>query len=138
MKTLSTEKIAVVLDLVYYNATHCNQIGLTELAKKAKVSYNPFRAIIKHLQDLNLLFIEGSNRKPTFRWNKEKAGVNTAMVRKIYELYTNKPHTPSKKEPKIKYTLDKCIEYLQSRGWSGTLTRVKESGLIKTIEEVEI
>ena len=138
MKPITTEKVSVILDLVYYNATHNNQVCLSELAKKAKISYNPFRAIVKHLQDMNLLYIEGSNRKPTFRWNTEKSGVTTAMVRRVHEMYTGKPYNPSPKKDKTKYTLDKCIEYLQSHGWSGTLTRVKESGLIKTIEEIEI
>lgn len=33
---------------------------------------------------------------------------------------------------------DEIVSYLRSRNWKGTLTRVKESGLIKTIEEIEI
>ena len=31
---------------------------------------------------------------------------------------------------------DEIVQYLQSRNWSGTLTRVKENGIIKVVEEL--
>ena len=139
MKPITTEKVSVILDLVYYNATHNNQVCLSELAKKAKISYNPFRAIVKHLQDMNLLYIEGSNRKPTFRWNTEKSGVTTAMVRRVHDMYTGKtssPVVPVTKKPKINTEI--CVKYLTEKGWSGFLTRTHVEGLIQVREKIVV
>ena len=130
MKTLSAETVATVLDLIYQNATRTDQKTLGELAKQANISYQPFRKIVSCLENLQLLFLEGNKHK-TFRWNKDKAGVNPSMVRKVHETYTG---TTCTKEPKL--TVEKAIAYLSAHDWHGTLTRTYQDGLITHTETI--
>lgn len=137
MKHLPQHKVALVLDTVYYNATHSNQKSFKELAKQLQVSYQPFRKVLSHLEDLHLLIIEGERRKTTYRWNGEKSPVNPMMVRKIYELYTGETGntvTSVTKTPKINTEL--CVKYLTEKGWSGTLVRQHNEGLIQVTESI--
>lgn len=138
MKPITTEKVSIVLDLVYYNATHSNQVSLSELAKRAKISYNPFRTIVKHLEDMNLLFIEGTRRKPSFRWNTDKSPVTTSMVRHVYQLYTGEVSTTQSTNKPCKINTELCVKYLTEKGWSGMLTRQHNEGLIQVTESIVI
>lgn len=135
MKTLTQEKVALVLDLVYYNATHAHQKSFTELAIQAKISYVPFKRIISILKDMNLLKVTGTCRNTTYYWNTEMAPVNSAMVRKIHELYTGKPVDET---PKHKLTLERAIEFLIEKGWRGKLERSFTEGLITTTEVIDL
>lgn len=62
--------------------------------------------------------------------------MNPILVKSIYSDFCKGERKVFTRKPKMQY--DEIVQYLQSRGWSGTLTRTKESGLIKTIEEIEI
>lgn len=135
MKTLTQEKVALVLDLVYYNATHSHQKSFTELAIQAKISYSPFRRVVAILEEMDLLKITGACRSTSYYWNKEKAGVNSSMVRKVHELYIGKPVDET---PKHKLTVERAVKFLQESGWSGKLERSFTEGLISTTEVIEL
>ncbi|MEE1176190.1 MAG: hypothetical protein U0K71_04225 [Paludibacteraceae bacterium] len=139
MKHLPQHKVALVLDTVYYNATHSNQKSFKELAKQLQISYQPFRKVLSHLEDLQLLIIEGERRKTTYRWNGDKSPVNPMMIRHVYELYTGETGnviTPVTKTPKINTEI--CVKYLTEKGWSGFLTRTHVEGLIQIREKIVV
>lgn len=139
MKHLPQHKVALVLDTVYYNATHSNQKSFREIAAQLNISYQPFRKVLSHLEDLDLLKIEGERRKTTYRWNGDKSPVNPMMIRHVYELYTGETGnsvTSITKTPKINTEL--CVKYLTEKGWTGILTRQHSEGLIQVTESIMV
>jgi predicted transcriptional regulator len=139
MKHLPQHKVALVLDTVYYNATHSNQKSFREIASQLNISYQPFRKVLSHLEDLQLLIIEGERRNTTYRWNGDKSPVNPMMIRHVYELYTGETGnsvTSITKTPKINTEL--CVKYLTEKGWSGTLVRQHSEGLIQVTESIVV
>ena len=60
--------------------------------------------------------------------------MNPVLVKSIYKGLSTVEEKPRRKFTKLQY--DEIVHYLQSRGWSGTLTRVKENGIIKVVEEL--
>lgn len=139
MKHLPQHKVALVLDTIYYNATHSNQKSFREIASQLNISYQPLRKVLSHLEDLDLLKIEGERRNTRYRWNGDKSPVNPMMIRHIYELYTGEtsgPVTSVTKTPKINTEL--CVKYLTEKGWTGILTRQHSEGLIQVTESIMV
>lgn len=140
MKT-TLQDVSVALDAIYTNALKnpSDQLPQVKLQKASGVGIPTYLKLRTELINRGLLQIVGNTRNQYMAWNTSKCGCNPVLVKDVYKtLYTVEIKVEKKKKAPIKMQYDEIISYLRSRGWSGTLTRVKESGLIKTIEEIEI
>ena len=139
MKT-TLQSVSIALDAIYTNAlkSASDQLPQVKLQKATGVGIPTYIKLRTELINRGLLQIIGNTRNQYMAWNKNKCGCNPMLVKDVYRvLYTSEVKKEKKKKP-IKMQYDEIISYLRSRNWSGTLTRVKESGLIKTIEEIVI
>lgn len=139
MKT-TLQDVSVALDAIYTNALKNpqDQRSASQLRKEIGVGIPTYKKLRQELINRGLLQVFGQTRSQYTAWNTAKCGCNPVLVKDVYKtLYTVEVKVEKKKRH-IKMQYDEIVAYLQSRGWSGTLTRVKESGLIRTIEEIEI
>ena len=137
MKT-TLQSVSIALDAIYTNACKSSdqQLPKNKLQKESGIGVPTFNKLWQELVNRQLLFITGSTRGQRVSWNSQKCGMNPILVKSIYSDFCKGERKVFTRKPKMQY--DEIVQYLQSRGWSGTLTRTKESGLIKTIEEIEI
>lgn len=137
MKT-SFQAISMALDVICQNACRPADLQLpkAQLAKASGVGLPTFNKLIQILKDKQLLFIEGATRNQRSSWNSQRTKMNSKLAQGIYtEMYTeSKPH----KKKVIKMQYDEIVAYLRSRNWTGTLERVKDNGLIKVVEQLDI
>jgi hypothetical protein len=137
MKT-TLQSVSIALDVIYTNACKSSdqQLPKHRLQKESGIGIPTFNKLWQELVSRQLLFITGSTRGQRVSWNSQKCGMNPILVKSIYKgLSTNSEEKPvRRKSTKLQY--DEIVHYLQSRGWSGTLTRVKENGIIKVVEEL--
>ena len=140
MKT-TLQSVSIALDVIYTNALKnaSDQVSQVKLQKISGVGVPTYIKLRQELIRRGLLQIIGNTRSQYMLWNKQKCGCNPTLVKDVYKtLYTVEVKQERRKKAPIKMQYDEIVSYLRSRNWSGTLTRVKESGLIKTIEEIEI
>lgn len=135
---ITLQSVSIALDTIYTNALKSNDLQLpkNKLQKQSGIGIPTFNKLWQELVNRQLLFITGSTRGQRVSWNSQKCGMNPTLVKSIYSSF-NKEEKPARRKP-IKLQYDEIVHYLQSRGWSGTLTRVKESGIIKVVEELNI
>lgn len=136
MKT-TLQSVSIALDAIYTNAckTSDQQLSKLKLQQISGVGIPTFNRLYQELVSRQLLLITGVTRNQRVSWNTSKCGMNPTLVKSIYsDLYKETKKQASRKQVKLQY--DEIVSYLQSRGWSGTITRVKENGLIKIVEEL--
>ena len=141
MKT-TLQAVSIALDVIYTNSlkTSSDQLPLSQLQKKSGVGIATFTRLRQELISRNLLLVFGQTRSQYTAWNTCKCKMNDTLAKDVYKkLHTSEVKREAKtKRMPIKMQYDEIISYMRSRGWTGTLTRVKESGLIRTIEEIEL
>lgn len=140
MKT-TLQDVSMALEVIYTNACKnaVDQLPQVKLQKASGVGIPTYIKLRTELISRGLLQIIGNTRNQYMAWNTQKCGCNPTLVKDVYKtLYTVEVKQERRKKAPIKMQYEEIVSYLRSRGWSGTLTRVKESGLIKTIEEIEI
>lgn len=135
MKT-TLQSVSIALDVIYTNACKSSdqQLPKHRLQKESGIGVPTFNKLWQELVSRQLLFITGSTRGQRVSWNSQKCGMNPILVKSIYKGLSTVEEKPRRKSTKLQY--DEIVHYLQSRGWSGTLTRVKENGIIKVVEEL--
>lgn len=139
---ITLQAVSIALDAIYTNSlrSSSDQLPLSKLQKESGVGVATFTKLRQELISRNLLLVFGQTRSQYTAWNTCKCAMNDVLAKDVYK----KLHTVEvKKESKakimpIKMQYDEIISYLRSRGWTGTITRVKENGLIRTIEEIEL
>lgn len=138
MKT-TLQSVSIALDVIYTNACKSSdqQLPKNKLQKESGIGIPTFNKLWQELANRQLLFITGSTRGQRISWNTQKCGMNPVLVKSIYKgLFTTEEKPVRRKSTKLQY--DEIVRYLQSRSWSGTLTRVKENGIIKVVEELNV
>lgn len=138
MKT-TLQNVSIALDVIYTNACKSSdqQLPKHRLQKESGIGIPTFNKLWQELVSRQLLFITGSTRGQRISWNSQKCGMNPVLVKSIYKgLFTVEEKPTRRKSIKLQY--DEIVHYLQSRGWTGTLTRVKENGIIKVVEELNV
>lgn len=137
MKT-TLQSVSIALDVIYTNALKSNDLQLPKhkLQKQSGIGIPTFNKLWQELINRQLLFITGSTRGQRISWNTQKCGMNPVLVKSIYSIFSKEEKLVRRKSTKLQY--DEIVHYLQSRGWSGTLTRVKENGIIKIVEELNV
>ena len=137
---LTLQQVSVALDVIYHNAVKADQKPKTKLYKDAGLSINTFNKLINSLMQRQLLFISGNTRNQKISWNKEKCAMNPKLVQSIYqELYVHEAPKRRRTAKPIKMQYDEIVTYLRSRGWRGTLERVKETdGIIRNVQYLDI
>lgn len=135
MKT-TLQSVSIALDVIYTNACKSSdqQLPKHRLQKESGIGIPTFNKLWQELINRQLLFITGSTRGQRVSWNTQKCGMNPVLVKNIYSIFSKEEKPVRRKSTKLQY--DEIVHYLQSRGWSGTLTRVKENGIIKVVEEL--
>lgn len=133
---ISKEKVEFVLDTIYKNSNKSNQKSFTEIAKQAELCYPTVRKIISVLQSMSLLTVTGEKAATSYHWNPEKSAVNSLMVQKVIELYDDAPSVTSITSTKL--TVEKAVNFLQSKGWTGTLTKSYKDSLITYTETINL
>ena len=135
---ITLQTVSIALDVIYTNALKPSDLQLSkkDLIKQSGVCIHTFNKLYSELVHRQLLFISGSTRAQRVEWNSTKCGMNPVLVKDIYKNLYKEEIKPAKKPVKLQY--DEIINYLRSRDWTGTLSRVKESGLIKVVEEINL
>lgn len=138
MKT-TLQSVSIALDVIYTNACKSSdqQFPKHRLQKESGIGIPTFNKLWQELVNRQLLFITGSTRSQRISWNPQKCGMNPILVKSIYKGLSTEEKKISHRKP-VKLQYDEIVHYLQSRGWSGTLTRVKENGIIKVVEELNV
>lgn len=137
MKT-TLQDVSVALDAIYTNALKNPQDQRSSVQLCKEIGVATYKKLRQELINRGLLQVFGQTRSQYTAWNTSKCGCNPVLVKDVYKTLYTIEVKQEKKKKHIKMQYDEIVAYLQSRGWSGTLTRVKESGLIRTIEEIEI
>ena len=137
MKT-TLQDVSVALDAIYTNALKNPQDQRSSVQLCKEIGVATYKKLRQELINRGLLQVFGQTRSQYTAWNTSKCGCNPVLVKDVYKTLYTIEVKQEKKKKHIKMQYDEIVAYLQSRGWSGTLTRVKESGLIRTIEEMEI
>ena len=136
MKTVSQEKVELILDILYHNSDKTQQKSFHEIARQAKLSYNPVRKVIAIMQNMHILIVEGTRKNTTYRWAPDRAGVNPSMIRKVYELYTGGEMIEKSVENKL--TVEKAVNFLIKHGWSGRIEKSYREGIKILTEVIEL
>lgn len=140
MKT-SFQSVTMALDAIYRNAKKARDLQLpkVKLVKESGVGLPTFNKLMEALKARKLIFVVGSTRSQYTEWNQEMVGMNPALAKSLYhELYIKEEVRPrNRKVVKLQY--DEIVAYLRSRGWRGTLERVKETeGVIRDVQYLDI
>jgi hypothetical protein len=85
---------------------------------------------------MSLLIVTGEKAATSYHWNPEKAAVNSLMVQKVIELYDDAPSVTSITSTKL--TVEKAVNFLLSKGWTGTLTKSYKDSLITYTETINL
>lgn len=138
MKT-TLQSVSIALDVIYTNACKSSdqQLPKHRLQKESGIGIPTFNKLWQELVSRQLLFITGSTRGQRVSWNSQKCGMNPVLVKSIYKGLSTVEEKPVRRKS-VKLQYEDIVQYLQSRGWAGTLTRVKENGIIKIVEELNI
>jgi hypothetical protein len=138
---ITLQAVSVALDVIYTNSlkNSSDQLPQTKLQKATGVGIPTYIKLRTELINRGLLQIIGNTRNQYMAWNTNKCGCNPTLVKDVYKtLYTVEVKQERHKKAPIKMQYDEIVSYLRSRNWTGTLTRVKENGIIKVVEELNI
>lgn len=140
MKT-SFQSVTIALDAIYRNAKKAKDLQLpkVKLVKESGVGLPTFNKLMEALKARKLIFVVGSTRSQYTEWNQEMVGMNPALAKSLYhELYVKEEVRPRQRKV-VKLQYDEIVTYLRSRGWRGTLERVKEAeGVIRDVQYLDI
>lgn len=140
MKT-SFQSVTIALDAIYRNAKKAKDLQLpkVKLVKESGVGLPTFNKLMEALKARKLIFVVGSTRSQYTEWNQEMVGMNPALAKSLYhELYVKEEIRPRQRKV-VKLQYDEIVTYLRSRGWRGTLERVKETeGVIRDVQYLDI
>lgn len=140
MKT-SFQSVTIALDAIYRNAKKARDLQLpkVKLVKESGVGLPTFNKLMEALKARKLIFVVGSTRSQYTEWNQEMVGMNPALAKSLYhELYVKEEVRPRHRKV-VKLQYDEIVAYLRSRGWRGTLERVKETeGVIRDVQYLDI
>lgn len=136
MKTISQEKVELILDILYHNSDKVQQKSFHEIARQVKLSYAPVRKVITIMQNMQILIVEGSRKNTTYRWAPDRACINPSMIRKVYELYTGGEMIEKSVENKL--TVEKAVNFLIKHGWSGKIEKSYREGIKMLTEVIEL
>jgi hypothetical protein len=140
MKT-TLQDVSMALEVIYTNACKnaSDQLPQVKLQKTTGVGIPTYIKLRTELISRGLLQIVGNTRNQYMCWNKSKCGCNPTLVKDVYRvLYMSEVKVEKKKKAPIKMQYDEIVSYLRSRGWTGTLERVKDSGTIRTVEYLDV
>lgn len=140
MKT-TLQAVSIALDAIYRNSKRAKDLQLSKvkLVKESGVGLPTFNKLMEALKARKLIFVIGSTRNQYTEWNQEMVGMNPALAKSLYhELYVKEEVRPrNRKVVKLQY--DEIVAYLRSRGWHGTLERVKDAeGIIRDVQYLDI
>lgn len=137
---ITLQSVSIALDVIYTNAlkSASDQLSLSKLQKESGLGIQSFLKLRQELISRNLLQVFGQTRSQYTAWNTCKCGMNPTLVKDVYKtLYTSEIKQEKKKsKPKLEYK--EVVDWLQSKGWRGTLERVKDSDLIQSVERLHI
>lgn len=140
MKT-SFQSVTIALDAIYRNAKKARDLQLpkVKLVKESGVGLPTFNKLMEALKARKLIFVVGSTRSQYTEWNQEMVGMNPALAKSLYhELYVKEEVRPRHRKV-VKLQYDEIVAYLRSRGWHGTLERVKDTeGVIRDVQYLDI
>lgn len=140
MKT-TLQDVSMALEAIYANARKnaSDQLPQVKLQKATGVGVPTYIKLRTELVNRGLLQIVGNTRNQYMCWNTAKCGCNPTLVKDVYRvLYMSEVKVEKKKKAPIKMQYDEIVSYLRSRGWSGTLERVKDSGMIRVVEYLDV
>lgn len=140
MKT-TLQDVSMALEVIYTNArkSATDQLPQVKLQKASGVGIPTYIKLRTELISRGLLQIIGNTRNQYMVWNAQKCGCNPVLVKDVYRvLYASEVKEVKKKKTPIKMQYDEIVSYLRSRGWKGTLEREKESGLMRTVEYLDV
>lgn len=139
MKT-TIQSVSIALDAIYQNACRSNdqQFTKSQLQKQSGVGIPTFNRLYQELVARQLLLITGNTRSQRISWNTQKCGCNPVLVKDIYKTLCTVEVKQEKKKSKPKFEYKEVVQWLQSRGWRGTLERVKDSDIIQSVERLHI
>lgn len=138
---VSLQSVSIALDVIYRNAKRSKdlQAPKIKLVKESGVGLPTFNKLMEALKARKLIFVIGSTRSQYTAWNQEMVGMNPTLAKSLYqELYVKEEVQPRKRKV-VKLQYDEIVTYLRSRGWRGTLERVKETeGVIRDVQYLDI
>lgn len=140
MKT-TLQDVSMALEAIYVNACKnaSDQLPQVKLQKASGVGIPTYIKLRTELISRGLLQIVGNTRNQYMAWNTQKCGCNPTLVKDVYRvLYVSEVKIEKKKKAPIKMQYDEIVSYLRSRGWKGTLERVKDSGMIRVVEYLDV
>lgn len=129
-KVITLQVCGIVLDELYHNAckSSVDQVSMDELRKRCKVSINTLASFKNILISRKLLLVDGKGRGVKYSWNPQRAQLNPAMQKSVYEEYIgNERRTvklkvnTTKKSSRI--SLDSALQFLVRHGFTGTISR---------------
>lgn len=136
----------MVLDALYHNAQkdRKDQKSMDKLAKDCGVSINTLFAFRDILISLKILIKEGTSRAQRVYWHPDKAGLNEAMLRNVYNIYVGDKRKREIKPRKAvvkpvvhhedKMSIETAILFLVEQGYTGIITRQPNIYTIETID----
>lgn len=143
-KVITFQVCGMVLDALYHNAQkdRKDQKSMDQLAKDCGVSINTLFAFRDILVNLKILIKEGTSRAQRIYWHPDKAGLNEAMSRNVYNIYVGnkrKREVKPKKaivKPVVKHemSIETAILFLVENGFTGILERNPNAYTTETID----
>ena len=136
----------MVLDALYHNAQkdRKDQKSMDKLAKDCGVSINTLFAFRDILISLKILIKEGTSRAQRIYWHPDKAGLNEAMLRNVYNIYVGDKRKREIKPRKTvvkpvvqhmdKMSIETAILFLVESGFKGILERHPNAYTTETID----
>lgn len=141
-KVITFQVCGMVLDALYHNARkdRKDQKSMDQLAKDCGVSINTLFAFRDILINLKILIKEGTSRAQRIYWHPDKAGLNEAMLRNVYNIYVGDKRKREVKKAKVvvkqelKMSIDTAILFLIENGFTGILQRHLNAYTTETID----
>jgi hypothetical protein len=141
-KVITFQVCGMVLDALYHNAQkdRKDQKSMDKLAKDCGVSINTLFAFRDILVNLKILIKEGTSRAQRIYWHPDKAGLNEAMLRNVYNIYVGDKRKREIKKVKVvvkqesKMSVETAILFLVENGFKGILERHPNAYTTETID----
>lgn len=137
MKT-TLQDVSVALDAIYTNALKNPQDQLSSVQLCKEIGVATYKKLRQELINRGLLQVFGQTRSQYTAWNTSKCGCNPTLVKDVYKTLYTVEIKIEKKKSKPKFEYKEIVEWLHSRGWRGTLERVKDSDIIQSVERLHI
>lgn len=143
-KVITYQMCGMVLDALYHNAQkdRKDQKSMDKLAKDCGVSINTLFAFRDILINLKILIKEGTSRAQRVYWHPDKAGLNEAMLRNVYNIYVGDKRKREVKPRKVvvkpviqhEMSIETAILFLVEQGYTGIITRQPNIYTTETID----